>query len=106
MDEGVVSAAKPYLASVVRHGATYAAGYLVAHDVITQGDVPDFVRIAVPIGLAMIGLGWSFIQKLGQAHETATIADAHYTWGKQVGMQAANLAALQSAGVRSVQQGG
>lgn len=58
---------KSFIAGQVRHFATVAAGILVAYGAIEQGQSSQFVAMGSGIALWLLGAGWSWWQKLGQA---------------------------------------
>lgn len=67
MDENLQSIA----AGIIRHGLTTAGGYLMASGVIHgQGGVQAFVAA----GMVIIGVAWSYWQKVGQAKAMAELA--------------------------------
>jgi hypothetical protein len=51
------------LAAIARHGLTALGGVLVTDGVMQQGDVTGFVGA----GMVLLGIGWSWWQKRGQA---------------------------------------
>jgi len=62
---------KPYLALLVRHGLTAAAGFLVTHGVMSDSGTQEFIGA----GMAAAGIAWSWWQKSGHAAVAADIAN-------------------------------
>lgn len=64
---------KAFVAGQVRHLITLAAGYLVAKGIVQSGDSANFVNIASGAALALIAMGWSWWQKVGQEQVSSAL---------------------------------
>jgi len=56
------------LALIARHGLTTAAGFLAAHGYLESSAEEGFASA----GMLILGVGWSWWQKTGQAERGAT----------------------------------
>ena len=61
---------KAIVAGIVRHGLTTLAGALVAHGYLDSSGTEQFVGA----GFVLLGVGWSWWQKSGQAAVSAELA--------------------------------
>jgi len=66
------SIAKPFLASIVRHSLTVAAGALVAHGTVSSSTGEQLVGA----GMVVAGLAWSWWDKRGRAQLVQALDDA------------------------------
>lgn len=57
---------KQLATSVIRHSLTVVCGSLVTDGLVTAGDEASFVKIGTGIAVGLIGLAWSWYQKVGQ----------------------------------------
>lgn len=71
MDQTLFELFKPYLAGQLRHILTVLAGVLIAKGALSPADQGPFVTIASGIAFYVIGAGWSWWQKSGQAQALA-----------------------------------
>ena len=58
---------QPILMGQLRHGLTLVAGALVTHGIIKSDQSSAFIEIGIAIILYLIGAGYSWYQKIGQA---------------------------------------